>query len=168
MNIGGSISGATFSDGTRRFRVALWRIWDQAKPALLFVGLNPSTATDRQDDPTIRRVARFARERGYGGLFVGNLFSIVSADPTVLWLKPSPELPGGPNDTALRRMRELCGATLVGWGHFGYFAGKRPVEVLALVGKPVYCLGKTSGGWPKHPLYLRADTPFVEYERGKD
>lgn len=166
MNIGEGISGAVFSDFNRIFRYALWRIWDKSRSPLLFVGLNPSTATEYQDDPTIVRVARFARDNGYGGLFVGNLFSIVSADPSVLWVKPSFELPGGPNDTAIKRMRELSAATLAGWGNFGDKAGTRPDEVLAIVGKPVFCLGKTKTGQPKHPLYIRASTKFIKYERG--
>ena len=163
MNIGGSISGAAFNDESHRFRYALWRIWDKEKDALLFIGLNSSTATDRQDDPTIRRVASFAVSWGFGGLFVGNLFSIVSPDPSVIKLDEPLE---SPNDAAIRCMRGICGAALVGWGHFGKDAGPRPAEVLAILGKPVYCLGLTKDGWPKHPLYVLADTQMKLYERG--
>jgi len=163
VDIGGTISGAVFSESEcRRFRFALWRVWDQAKPALLFIGLNPSTATEYQDDPTIVRVARFARENGWGGLFVGNLFDQVTANPGNLDMTRDQ----ASNDEALRQMRGLCSATLAGWGHFGDLARTRPEEVLALVGNPVLCLGKTKDGWPKHPLYLKADTPFITYERG--
>ena len=159
MNIGEGISGAVFLGDDRSVRLALWRVWDRGNPALLFIGLNPSTATERQDDPTIRRVARFARERGYGGLFVGNLFAQVTPYPEKLEVGDDQ----AKNDAALRGMRDLCGATLVGWGTFGDLARTRPAEVLAVVGKPVYCLGKTKDGWPRHPLYIKADTPFEEY-----
>jgi len=164
MNIGGTISGAVFSED-RKKRFALWRVWDKARPALLFVGLNPSTATDRQDDPTIRRVVGFAKAWYHGGLYVGNLFSTITPDPRELYLA-EPE-PTAPTDEALQEMRAICPRVLVGWGHFGKDAQNRTAEVLALLGKPVYCLGTTKDGWPKHPLYMRADTEMKLYERGK-
>lgn len=156
------VTGAVFQGEGRLFRLALWRIWERGKPPLLFVGLNPSTATEYQDDPTIRRVARFAQDWNFGGLFVGNLFSLVTPYPKRLEM----EHDHAANDAALRNMKEICGEVLVGWGHFGALAGTRPADVMALVGKPVYCLGTTKDGWPKHPLYLRADTQRIEYERG--
>ena len=154
MNIGGSISGVLFSDEFHRYRYALWRLWDKSREKLLFIGLNPSTANAIKDDPTIIRCVNFAKLWGYGGLYVGNLFSLVSANPAPLFRAPSVELPGGPNDTAIKRMRELSADVLVGWGNEGRNAKTRPYEVLALVGFPVYCLGKTRSGEPKHPLYL--------------
>ncbi|MDD5475481.1 MAG: DUF1643 domain-containing protein [Syntrophales bacterium] len=166
MNDLNTISGAIFSDPYHHYRHALWRKWNSGKPYLLFVGLNPSTATEVTDDPTIRRVVRFARDNGYGGIYVGNLFSIVSSDPSVLIDRSKTAgLLYEPGDTVLIQIRDKCAATLVGWGTFGEKCGKRPADVLSLVGKPVYCLGKTKSGEPKHPLYLRADTPFIEYER---
>lgn len=167
MNIGGSISGALFSDDNRKFRFALWRIWRQNSARnLFFIGLNPSTANGTKDDPTVRRLESFAKNWGFGGLFCGNLFSLVSADPARLFFEDSRELPAGPNDTALKRMRELSTLVLVGWGAWGVNAGTRPAEVLALVGEPVYCLKTTKSGEPGHPLYLPRDSKFVRYYRG--
>ncbi len=57
------------------YRYALGRIWNPTTPPALFIGLNPSTADARQDDPTIRRCIRFARDWGYGGLLMGNLYA---------------------------------------------------------------------------------------------
>lgn len=168
MNIGGSISGALFSDNYRHHRFALWRIWDLAKDALLFIGLNPSTANHLQDDPTIRRVAGFAKDWGFGGLFAGNLFSLVSADPRRLFFEASPELTGSPNDQAIKRMRELSTLVLAGWGTWGTNAGTRPAEVLALVGEPVYCLKTTKVGEPTHPLYQPRDSKLVRYYRKEE
>ncbi len=168
MKIGGTISGAVFSDEDRRFRLALWRRWNNSPKnldALLFIGLNPSTANVTKDDPTVVRLANFAKSWGFGGLFVGNLFSIVSADPAVLFLEPSVELPGGPNDDALRRMRDLCSLVVVGWGDHGKFAGTRPAEVLALIGEPVHCFKVNRSGEPSHPLYLPGNSKPVRYYR---
>ncbi|KKN65504.1 hypothetical protein LCGC14_0481080 [marine sediment metagenome] len=166
MNIGEGISGAVFSDPNRRFRYALWRTWNPRGDRLLFVGLNPSTANDIKDDPTIRRVISFAKGWGFGGVLVGNLFSIVSADPSILWTTPSVGQPGGPNDTALRQMRALSSRVLVGWGNHGADAGTRPAEVIALLGEPVFCLKVTGAGEPNHPLYMRGSSLLKVYHRG--
>lgn len=163
MNIGEGISGAIFSDSERRFRYALWRVWRPDDDKLLFIGLNPSTANNIKDDPTIRRLVGFAKSWGFGGLFVGNLFSLVTANPGNLWFSPSPEQPNGPNDVALKRMRELSMKVLVGWGNEGRNAGTRPKEVLALVGDPVFCLRTTIAGEPNHPLYMPLSSHLIPY-----
>ena len=165
MEIGNSISGALFSDGNRKYRYALWRIWDKSKDALLFIGLNPSTANDIHDDPTIIRLVNFAKSWGYGGLYAGNLFSIVSANPEILFFQACTEQSGGPNDMAIKKMRGLTSAVLVGWGEWGKNAGKRTDEVLALLGKPVFCLKVNQNGEPCHPLYLPKGSKLIQYKR---
>jgi len=167
MNIGEGISGAVFSDSNRRFRYSLWRIWQPAGDKMLFIGLNPSTANDIKDDPTIRRLAGFAKSWGFGGLFAGNLFSLVTANPDVLWFSPSTEQPNGPNDTAIKRMRELSTKVMVGWGNEGRNAGTRPGEVLALIGQPVFCIKTTKAGEPGHPLYMPLSSQLELYVREK-
>lgn len=166
MNIDEGISGATFSDPERRYRYALWRTWYPDGDRLLFIGLNPSTANNIKDDPTIRRLIGFAKSWGFGGLFVGNLFSLVSANPDVLWFTPSTDQVNGPNDTAIKRMRELSTKVLVGWGDEGKNAGKRPESVLAILGEPVYCLKVNKSGEPSHPLYLPLSSKLEVYLRG--
>jgi len=165
MDIGGSISGAVFNNDSRSFRYSLWRIWENTGDCLLFIGLNPSNASHIKDDPTIRRMVGFAKSWGFGGLYVGNLFSLVSANPDRLFFGASPELPGGPNSEAIKRMRELSTLVLVGWGEWGKNAGLRPKEVLSLVGEPIYCLKINKSGEPAHPLYLPADTKLSRYYR---
>ncbi len=167
MNIGEGISGAVFSDSERRYRYSLWRIWQPRGGLLLFVGLNPSTANYTKDDPTIRRLVGLAKVWGFGGLLVGNLFSLVSADPAALYLQPSPEMSGGPNDTALGQMWGMASKVMVGWGNEGRFAGLRPSTVLALLGSPVYCIRKTKVGEPIHPLYMPSSSQLIPYARGE-
>lgn len=167
MKIGGSISGAIFSDD-RRFRYALWRIWDLSPKSMsrvLFIGLNPSTANGTKDDPTVVRMVGFAKSWGFGGLFVGNLFSIVSANPAVLLTDTSKELYGGRNDTVIKRMRELCTLVVVGWGEFGKRVGYRPAAVMDLVGEPVHCIKVNRSGEPSHPLYLSGSLKLIRYYR---
>jgi hypothetical protein len=165
VNIGETISGALFSDSNKKYRYALWRIWDRSKRALLFVGLNPSTANEIHNDPTIVRLANFAKSWGYGGLYCGNLFSLVSANPDVLWISPCTEQPGGPTDMALQQMRSLSSIVMVGWGNEGRNAGKRPEEVLKLLGVPVYCIKTTLSGEPIHPLYMPSSSKLIPYVR---
>ena len=50
-------NGADFSPD-RKHRYSLWRIWDRSKPLVMFIGLNPSTANESDNDPTIRSVCR--------------------------------------------------------------------------------------------------------------
>ena len=167
MNIGESISGALFNGSGHKFRYSLWRIWGKmAGDCLLFIGLNPSTASEIKDDPTIRRMVGFAKSWGFDGLYVGNLFSLVSANPDRL-LKAPPELLDGPNNKAIKRMRELSTLVVVGWGEWGVNAVIRSEEVLSLLGEPVYCLKVNKSGEPTHPLYLPADTKLSRYYRNK-
>ena len=85
MGQGLTASGAVFSP-CERYRYKLWRVWDPARPlgCVMFLMLNPSTATDTEDDPTIRRCIGYARSWGYGGLYVGNLFAYRATDPADL------------------------------------------------------------------------------------
>ena len=68
----------------RTYRYALSRVWAADKPYALFIGLNPSTADETLDDPTIRRCIDFAKRWGYGGLVMANLFAYRATDPAVM------------------------------------------------------------------------------------
>jgi len=128
--------------------------------------LNPSTANATKDDPTVVRLVNFAKSWGFGALYVGNLFSVVSADPFVLHFPTSVEFPGGPNDTAIKRMRDLCSLVVVGWGEYARKVSiKRADAVLALVGEPVHCFKVNQSGEPAHPLYLPGNSKLIRYYR---
>jgi hypothetical protein len=162
---GVNISGALFDNQDRKHRYKLWRIWNADLPCLQFVGLNPSKASEYNDDPTITRLIGFAKSWGYGGLWAGNLYSIVSPYPRVLLTPEAVESPGGPNDLSIKEMRSLCSKVMVGWGEFGKRFGTRPAEVLKLLGDPVYCLKVNPSGEPTHPLYLPRDSQLKVYSR---
>ena len=78
-----SKSGAVFSD-CRKYRYALWRIWDGNKSLAMIIGLNPSTADETLNDPTITRCINFARSWEYGGVLVANLFGFRATSPNEL------------------------------------------------------------------------------------
>jgi len=148
--------GATFSRD-RRYRYRLWRRWDRARPVVAFVMLNPSTADARRDDPTIRRCIGFARRWGYGGIEVVNLFAYRSTDPRLLRRLRDPV--GRDNHRHIRRALRKAALVIVGWGAWTV---RSPLEDLGRA----RCLGLTSGGQPRHPLYLRRDVQHVPYLGG--
>lgn len=144
-------TGAIFSDdGAYRYR--LWRIWSEVEPTIAFCMLNPSTATAEIEDPTIRRCIGFAKAWGYGGLVVVNIFALRSTDPLVLYKHSDPI--GPDNDAHIANVRHTVPLMIAAWGAHGNlksrgFMVKHMVETKTL--------GLTSGGQPKHPLYLRGD-----------
>ena len=139
----------------RGYRYALGRTWDFDQPPALFVGLNPSTADATDDDPTIRRCIRFARDWGYGGLLMGNLFGVVSSDPRVLLTAPDPV--GEQTDEWLARLVERAGVVVAAWGAFPEARERAQTVVDSGVLGSFTVLGLTNDGHPRHPLYMRAD-----------
>jgi hypothetical protein len=138
----------------RTYRYGLFRMWDLDRPPVLFVGLNPSTADELADDPTIRRCVRFARDWGYGGLMMANLFAFRATKPDAM---PATSVAIGPDtDVWLHRLRERAGLVVAAWGAHPV-ASLRAERVAALLGD-VHILGLTAGGAPRHPLYMRAST----------
>ena len=65
----------------RRYRYLLRRRVGLNDRICLFVCLNPSTATEILDDPTIRRCRSFAAGWDYGILELANIFALRSTNP---------------------------------------------------------------------------------------
>jgi hypothetical protein len=150
-------SGAKFSQcGT--YRYILYRIWDKSKPFIMFIGLNPSTATAEMDDPTIRRVKRFANDWGYGGVYMCNLFAVISPYPETIVTCSDPI---ADNDLHLQVAASKCKDVLFAWGSFTE-AEARAKEVIKMFPN-AFCLGKNKDGSPKHPLYIKANTKPFNY-----
>jgi len=155
-------TGATFSPD-RLYRYVLWRMWDADLASVMFVGLNPSTADENLDDPTIRRCMGFAKAWGYGSLFMLNLFALRSTDPTELratYLAMGDPM-GPDNNRWLRHYGMISAVIVVAWGNHGTLMHRGGI-VRGLLGG-VYCLGTTKTGQPKHPLYLPKDTVLEEW-----
>ncbi len=129
-----------------------------------FIGLNPSTADETADDPTIRRCIGFARSWGYARLKMLNLFAFRSTDPTGLVTAADPV--GPENDHVIAVTVGGCDLVVAAWGAFPYEARVR--DVLELVSDP-HCLGVNRNGSPRHPLYVPASVeavPFREFSAG--
>ena len=122
--------------------------------------LNPSTADDWTDDPTIRRCVNFAKRDGYNEMLVVNLFAFRATDPKKL---AEAKNPVGPiNDACLG---SLAGDSryqwVAAWGAHK-FAKARIEKVTSQPWWPssVLCLGTTKDGSPRHPLYIPRKKPF--------
>lgn len=150
---GDAASTAVYSD-CERYRYALTRVWDDAAERVLFIMLNPSKATEVQNDPTVERCERRARTLGFGGFRVTNIFAWRETSPKLL--RTAPEPIGAGNDDALLDGCDWADRIICGWGAHGDHLG-RGAEVEALLratGKPLHTLGLTKHGAPRHPLYI--------------
>jgi hypothetical protein len=140
-----------------RYRYALTRgNWLDGVGTVLFVMLNPSTADATEDDPTIRRCIRFARDWGYARLAVANLYAFRATDPRDLALAGDPI--GPENDEWLERLSSEANMVVVAWGANRLATPARVDRVLQLLGWSTCCLGTTKDGAPQHPLRLAATT----------
>ena len=151
--------GATLSKD-RKYRYKLWRRWDGG-PMVMWIGLNPSTADENMDDPTIRRMIAFSKSWGFGGLTTCNLFGLISPYPEDLKRAADPL---GDNDRHLLLAAQKAGRIVCCWGAFD--VGDRAKDVCGwlLEGYELHCLGTNQDGSPKHPLYLKGSTalePFM-------
>jgi hypothetical protein len=160
-NVADIESGAVL-DVSGRYRYSLWRAWSIYHPRIAFVLLNPSTADDERNDPTIRRCIGFARAWNFGSIEVVNLFAYRATDARELLKVDDPV--GAENNYYLIQAVERCSTVVVGWGTRGTLLGRdRQVMSLLAGRKDVYCLGITKNRQPRHPLYVKGDTSLVPF-----
>ena len=107
---------ATFSD-CRKYRYALSRTWNGKKKTILFIGLNPSTANEKIDDPTIRRCINYAQNWGYGSLLMVNLFAYRATLPSELKNVKNPI--GNDNDLQIIELSKKADIAVAAWGNEG-------------------------------------------------
>jgi hypothetical protein len=132
------------------YRYELWRSWMGGNGYAMFIGLNPSTADETEDDPTIRRCAAFAKAWGYSSLCMANLFAFRATQPEAMKVVLDPV--GPDNDDHLQRCAEKAGVVVAAWGTHGVHRG-RNAQVRKML--PVlHALRLTKDGHPGHPLYL--------------
>lgn len=150
---GDAPSTAVYSD-CELYRYSLTRIWDPQGRKALFVMLNPSTATEVQNDPTVERCERRARTLGFGAFQVTNIFAWRDTDPRKMRAAVDPV--GPENDAAILAGADWADQVITGWGTHGIHLNRGPdVEtLLRTAGYPLHNLGLTKDGHPKHPLYI--------------
>lgn len=148
------IRSAIFSP-CRCYRYVLWRDWGSdvllpGKGTVMVIGLNPSTADEVQDDPTVRRCINFAKSWGYDRLCMTNIFGYRATDPQVM--KAVEEPIGEENNRHLVQLASEAAIIIAAWGVHGEYRnrGKEVCELL----QDLHCLGVTKHGHPRHPLYI--------------
>lgn len=140
------------------YRYTLRRTWTNADPSaqrtVVWILLNPSTADETQDDPTIRRCKEFSKLWGFDGLIIVNAYAFRSTDPKGLW---KVEDPNGPeNDAAILGACREAGRVVCGWGA-NLRNDRRDALSKLLHGIHLSALKVNANGSPAHPLYQRSD-----------
>ncbi|SLN36002.1 DUF1643 domain-containing protein [Pseudooctadecabacter jejudonensis] len=161
---GDAPSTAIYSD-CERYRYALTRVWDTGGTKVHFVMLNPSTATEVQNDPTVERCERRARALGHGAFRVTNIFAWRDTDPRDMRQAADPI--GPDNDAAILEAVNWAHTTICAWGAHGDHMnrGLAVKTMLRHTGAPLFHLGLTKAGHPKHPLYIaysQTPAPWVD------
>jgi hypothetical protein len=149
----GTASVAVYSD-CEKYRYSLTRVWDNDGKRALFIMLNPSTATELQNDPTVERCERRARALGFGAFRVTNIFAWRDTDPRKMRAATNPI--GPENDAIILESCAWADTVICAWGTHGTHLD-RGTYVEGLLRDNV-ChlshLGLTKQGHPKHPLYI--------------
>jgi len=159
-------NGAVISD-CKAYRYVLWRSLSGAGLAgsVLWVMVNPSTADGWADDATIRKVCGFSRRWGFAQARVVNLYALRSRNPKLLLTHPDPI--GSENDEYIRLEASTADAIVLAWGNNAKperaKAVQRIVEANA-ENTPVWHLGLTGPGQPKHPLMIGYNTMRKEID----
>lgn len=150
---GDAASAAVYSP-CELYRYSLTRVWDVGAERVLFIMLNPSTATEVQNDPTVERCERRARALGFGAFRVLNIFAYRATDPRDMKRAEDPVGPG--NDAAMLDGLEWADAVVCAWGTHGEHRGRGPAVagLLRGTGRDLLHLGLSKAGHPKHPLYI--------------
>jgi hypothetical protein len=144
---------AVFSED-KLHRLALFRIWDDELPQLVVCMLNPSTADDQVEDPTLLALIHFAKFWGYGGLWIVNLYSFRTAKPAEMFANIARAIHADNEKhcaEAVFYARAHGGLMLAAWGNDGddkaaFFCQWASQHV------DLVCLGTTLSGAPKHPM----------------
>ena len=156
----GTTSYAVYSQ-CMRYRYELTRVWNSNGKRILFVMLNPSTATERKNDPTLARCERRARCLSFGAFRVCNLFAYRATKPTNMKKAPSPI--GQLNDDYIRAGCNWADQIVCAWGNHGAHMGREGyvTQLLRQTAKQLYCLAETNKGHPRHPIGTKNADPLL-------
>lgn len=131
---------------------------------LMWIGLNPSTADERQLDPTLTRILGYSLREGYDGFIMTNLFAWRATDPRDM--KEAADPVGAENDRWLLESARRCRRVVAAWGSHGSFRDRGAAVCRLLRKFDLVCLAQNADGAPSHPLYLKKTLPLVPYAPG--
>jgi hypothetical protein len=151
------LNGAAFS-ADRKYRYALWRTALLGDGILNFIMLNPSTADEKDNDPTVARCWRRAKALGFKKLIVTNIFPLCSTDPTNLYADPDPISPWAElhNYAYILELASMAKTVVCAWGSHGTFRNRGAIveDLLRANSIKIHMLRLCQSGQPGHPLYL--------------
>lgn len=139
----------------RVYRYELWRRWSDGSRYVNFVCLNPSTADEYADDPTVKKCVKFAQFWGYDALCITNLFAYRSTSPAVM--KKFYDPVGLGNDRHLKKIADGASLVVAAWGLHGSHMGRSTRVRETLRRYDLHYL-KITQDEPWHPLYLPDST----------
>lgn len=149
------------------YRPVLRRVWDASRYCLPVGMLNPSQADGDMDDPTMGRVISIAQRDGYGGTAVVNMYGYRATDPNELRDVLDPFGPENEKyiGQVLKAAAHYGAPFLCAWGAHPMATAAQPgmISLIERFGLETVCLGKTAAGYPRHPLYVKSDQPFVPF-----
>jgi len=149
----------------RLYRYVLWREWDINKKTCVFIGLNPSTADENEDDPTLRRCINFAKDWGFGKCVIVNLFAYRATNPDELEKQEKPI--GYKNNHHLKSQGIQASLVVAASGNRGGYLKRNEKVIKLLKNISLKCFKITSKGQPAHPLYQANNTKLINYEKMK-
>lgn len=152
-------SEAIFGGESQEYRYQLIRKWNDTLPAILWVMMNPSTAREDVDDPTVAKCRRYSELWGYGTMLIGNVFAYRATDQKRLMQIPDPI--GPDNDAHLCAMARRAQLIVFAYGkpHKSLRSrGPQVARMLSVDGtRQLHALQLCADGTPSHPLYLKGN-----------
>ena len=164
------VGHAEFYGENDEYRLWLDRMWGGATiatPYILWIGMNPSTATAEVNDPTITREINFTKAWGYSGYVKCNTMDFRATNQRDL-LQPGVQPRSDRNMPTILDYAKRADKIILCYGvpHKSLQCfGKDTVDMLRLRGhgSKLFCMGRTLLGSPRHPLYLRSDTQLEPF-----
>ncbi len=146
----------------KSYRLALSRKWLTGSGTVNWIMLNPSTADENQDDPTIRKCRGFSQRWGFSEMVVTNLFSLRATKPKDLREFAKLDYAsavGEENDGAIIECARRSDLVVAAWGtHGGLYGRDQDVICRVLPETKMWCIRKTQDGFPAHPCMA----PYTE------
>lgn len=152
----------------KKYRFILSRVWDDQKPMVMFIGLNPSVADAENDDPTVRRMIGFAQDWGFGGFYIVNCFPFIATCPKKLnkWYYADDYYSAMyQNHDHISETRNKCSRVVFCWGGNEMVVNQKIDQVLKNTFPDAMVFKLNADGSPKHPLYVPKITQLIPYKQ---
>lgn len=166
LRLAEGVRGSAAFSTCGRYRPVLWReLGPEGDPFTLWVAANPSTGSGIENDPTLAREWGFTVREGFTRMAKVNVMDYRATKPRDL-LAPGVVPRSEDNLPAIRELAARASLVVLAFGalhprlvHYG----TEVVDLLRGMGVTPMCLGLTAAGAPRHPLYIKGETPLVPY-----